>query len=108
MATLYLLKSVVGLSAVWSIVINQILMSAYVFLFNKYWVFSSTGAFGRQAARYLSLTAVNYKIAIIWMWFFNEFLGFKYLLVRLANIALSTVWNFLIYRFFVYAKKRID
>ena len=106
-ATLYLLKSVVGLSAVWSIVINQILLSSYVFLLNKYWVFASTGAFARQAARYFSLAAANYAIAIVWMWFFNEFLGFNYLLVRLANIALSTVWNFLLYRFFVYAKKRI-
>ena len=104
MATLYLLKSVVGLTAVWSIVINQILMSSYVFLLNKYWVFGSTGAFARQAIRYFSLAVVNYLIAIAWMWCFNEILGFNYLLVRLANIALSTVWNFLIYRFFVYAK----
>ena len=106
MATLYLLKSVLGLSAVWSIVINQLAMSSYVFLLNKYWVFTSSGAFARQAVRYFSLAAVNYLIAIIWMWVFNEQLGFNYLLVRLANIALSTAWNFLLYRFFVYTKRQ--
>jgi len=103
--TLYLLKAVIGLSAVWSIVANQLLISSYVFLLNKYWVFASSGALARQAVRYFSLAAVNYFIAIVWMWFFNEQLGFNYLLVRLVNIALSTIWNFLLYRFFVYTKK---
>ena len=105
MATLYWLKTIIGLSAVWSIVINQLAMCSYVFLLNKYWVFSSSGAFARQAVRYFSLAAANYLIAIIWMWIFNEQLGFNYLLVRLVNIALSTAWNFLLYRFFVYASQ---
>lgn len=106
MATLYWLKTIIGLSAVWSIVINQLAMCSYVFLLNKYWVFTSSGAFARQAVRYFSLAAANYLIAIIWMWTFNEQFGFNYLLVRLVNIALSTAWNFLLYRFFVYANKR--
>lgn len=106
MATLYLLKTIVGLSAVWSIVINQLAMCSYVFLLNKYWVFTSSGAFARQALRYFSLAAVNYLIAIAWMWLFNEQFGFNYLLVRLVNIALSTAWNFLLYRFFVYATRQ--
>ena len=106
MATLYWLKTIIGLSAVWSIVINQLAMCSYVFLLNKYWVFTSSGAFARQAVRYFSLAAANYLIAIIWMWIFNEQLGFNYLLVRLVNIALSTAWNFLLYRFFVYANKK--
>lgn len=106
LATLYLLKTIIGLSAVWSIVINQLALCCYVFLLNKYWVFVSSGAFTRQAARYFSLAATNYLIAIIWMWLFNEQLGFNYLLVRLVNIALSTAWNFLLYRFFVYTKRQ--
>lgn len=106
MATLYWLKTIIGLSAVWSIVINQLAMCSYVFLLNKYWVFTSSGAFARQAVRYFSLAAANYLIAIIWMWIFNEQIGFNYLLVRLANIALSTAWNFLLYRFFVYTKRQ--
>lgn len=106
MATLYWLKTVVGFTAVWSIVLNQLLMCSYVFLLNKYWVFGSTGAFARQAVRYFSLALVNYFLAIIWMWFFNERLGFDYLLVRLVNIAMSTIWNFLLYRFFVYARRQ--
>lgn len=106
MATLYWLKTIIGLSAVWSIVINQLAMCSYVFLLNKYWVFTSSGAFARQAVRYFSLAAANYLIAIIWMWIFNEQIGFNYLLVRLVNIALSTAWNFLLYRFFVYTKRQ--
>ena len=104
LTTLYLLKTIVGLTPVVAVIINQIGMGAYIFLLNKYWVFGSSGTFTRQATRYIILTIVNYGIAIFWMWFFNGYLGFNYLLMRLANIALSTVWNFLLYRFFVYRK----
>ena len=104
LATLYLLKTIIGLTPVVAVIINQLGMAVYIFLLNKYWVFGSSGAFTRQAARYITLTMVNYVIAIGWMWFFNSYLGFNYLLMRLANIALATVWNFLLYRFFVYRK----
>jgi len=104
LASLYLLKTTIGLTPVVAVIINQIGMAAYIFLLNKYWVFGSSGAFTRQVTRYITLMIVNYGIAIGWMWFFNSYLGFNYLLMRLANIALATVWNFLLYRFFVYRK----
>ena len=104
LASLYLLKTTIGLTPVVAVIINQLGMAAYIFLLNKYWVFGSSGAFTRQVTRYITLMIVNYGIAIGWMWFFNSYLGFNYLLMRLVNIALSTVWNFLLYRFFVYRK----
>ena len=104
LASLYLLKTTIGLTPVVAVIINQVGMAAYIFLLNKYWVFGSSGAFTRQVTRYITLMIVNYGIAIGWMWFFNSYLGFNYLLMRLANIALATVWNFLLYRFFVYRK----
>ena len=104
LTTLYLLKTILGLTPVVAVIINQVGMAAYIFLLNKYWVFGSGGALARQAVRYITLMLVNYGIAIGWMWFFNSYLGFNYLLMRLINIALSTVWNFLLYRFFVYRK----
>ena len=100
--TLYCLKDFFGLSPVLSIVINQLIIYVYVFLLNKFWVFSIRSATLKQMIRYCILALINYIIAIIWMWFFHNILGINYLLVRLGNIALSTIWNFLIYRFFVY------
>ena len=51
------------------------------------------------------LAIVNYIIAIFWMLFFHNFLNQNYILVRLSNIVLATIWNFFIYKFFVYVEK---
>jgi len=100
--TLYYFKEFFGLTAIISIVINQLIVFCYVFFLNKIWVFSVKGGIMNQILRYCILAAANYIVAIIWMWLFHNLLGQNYLLVRLFNIALSTVWNFLLYKFFVY------
>lgn len=102
MGTLYCFKEFFGLAAIWSLVLNQLLVYCFVFFLNKFWTFSARGAVIKQIIRYCLLALLNYIIAIIWMYFFHNLLGENYLLVRLANIILATIWNFLLYRFFVY------
>ena len=102
MGTLYCFKEFFGLAAIWSLVLNQLLVYGYVFFLNKFWTFSNHGAVIKQIARYCLLALINYIIAISWMYFFHNLLGENYLLVRLSNIILATGWNFLLYRFFVY------
>ena len=100
--TLYCLKEFFGLSAISSIILNQLIIYNYVFFLNKLWVFSTKGMIVSQMTRYYILALGNYIIAVVWMWFFHNKLGQNYLLVRLSNIILSTAWNFLLYKFFVY------
>ncbi len=100
--SLYLLKQYVHLSPVVAVIINGIFLMNYVFFLNKYWAFKSTGITHKQMVRFFILSGANYAVSITLMYIFNHKLGFNYLLVRVANIAISVVWNFLLYKYWVY------
>lgn len=103
MSTLYALKEWLHIRPVWAIVINQSFLVNYVFILNKKWSFQVIGRTHRQVMRFYALSAVNYVISVTWMGFFSHIFGEHwYLLIRLANIALATGWNFLLYKFWVY------
>ncbi|KKS30979.1 MAG: membrane protein [Candidatus Amesbacteria bacterium GW2011_GWA2_42_12] len=113
---LFLFTNVGHMRPVFAVMINQLVVFGYIFLLNKYWTFRATGTTHKQVMRFLVVYAGNYCIAVAWMWLFTERfnfganLGHIYLLlevyynilVRMANIALSICWNFLIYKYFVY------
>ena len=103
--SLYLLKEYLGLRPVWAVVINQVFILNYVFFVNKHWSFKSRGLTRLEIARFLMVAGLNYVVAIVWMYLFNEFLNFNYLLVRIFNVALSVAWNFLLYKYWVYRPK---
>ncbi len=103
--SLYLLKEYLHLRPVVAVIINGVFILNYVFFLNKYWAFKSTGITHKQMIRFFILAGINYGIAIGWMYFFNHKFGLNYLLVRLANIALSVAWNFLLYKFWVYKQE---
>lgn len=104
--TLYCLKEYFGLRPFFAVGINQIIVLCYIFFLNKHWSFQSKGESGRQVIKFLMVACGNYLFAIGWMYLFNENLGFNYMLVRVANIAMSVSWNFLLYRGFVYKKTK--
>ena len=85
-----------------AVVANQIITTIYVFSLNKYWTFKSRSQTGRQIFRFSVVYLYNYIFAIVWMWVGSEKLGHNYLGVRIANIILSVLWNFLLYKYFVY------
>jgi len=107
-ASLYALKEYAGMRPVFAVIVNQIFILNFVFFVNKYWSFKADGATTRQAVRFLIVAGINYIIAVAWMWFFNERLGVNYLWARVANIAVAVAWNFLFYRYFVYAPALVD
>lgn len=111
--SLFFLKEYILSRSYYAIMINQLFILLYIFLLNKYWTFGNYGFAGRQMIRFFIVAGFNYVVAVIWMWWFNEIIGLNYPLVRLANIALSVAWNYLLYRFFVYqnffiGKKAVD
>ncbi len=105
LGSLYLLKEYFHLHPVLAVIVNGVFLLNYVFFLNKYWAFKSTGITHKQMVRFFILAGANYAIAIGWMYIFNHKFGFYYLFVRLANIALSVAWNFLLYKFWVYKQQ---
>jgi len=101
-SSLYLLKQYFHIRPVVAVVINGIFIMNYVFFLNKYWAFKSNGITHKQMIKFFILAGINYVISITWMYIFNHKFGFHYLLVRVANIALSVAWNFLLYKYWVY------
>ncbi len=100
--TLYLLKEFLHLQPVVAVIINQAFLINYVFFLNKHWAFKSKGVTHKQMVRFYILALVNYGISVAWMYWFNERLDWQYLIVRIANVALSVAWNFLLYKYWVY------
>ncbi len=102
LGTFYLFNSVWHWRPVCAVVLNQLIILSYVFLLNKYWTFKARGMAHRQVARFFILFVFNYSFAIIWMWFWGEWLNYNANWVRLCNIILAVSWNFFIYKYWVY------
>lgn len=110
LSSLYFFESVFHFSPVKSVVLNQIFILAYIFLMNKYWSFKSVGNTRKQMIRFLGVVVLNYVIAITWMWLFTNVIvveifddsKLNHTLVRTVNVAFSMVWNFMLYKFWVY------
>ena len=100
--SLYLLKEYLHFRPVVAVIINGIFLLNYVIFLNKYWAFKSAGVTHKQIVRFFILAGINYAISVGWMYFFNEKLLINYLFARVANIALSVAWNFLLYKYWVY------
>lgn len=105
--SLYLLKDRLGFSPVQAVIINQPLIILFVFWTNKKWSFQAAGQTRSQLTRFIILSLTNYGISIIWMWFFAHKLGFNYLIAKLANVVLAVSWNFLAYKYWVYAETAV-
>lgn len=113
MGTLFVFTNFFQLHPVVSVVINQIIILVYIFFINKIWSFGSQGETSRELLRFLSLTGLNYIIAVSWMWFWTDKLKISilangvdigYLIARTINIVLAICWNFLSYKHWVYKK----
>lgn len=110
--SLYLLGRFTTLPYYLAVLINQPPVLLYIFLLNKHWSFCAKGLTHRQMIRFVSVAIFNYLVAGAWMWLFTE--GWPlhivnkhvdYLIVRLANVVVSVLWNFLLYKYWVYKKE---
>ncbi len=106
-ASLYVLKTIFDMRPVTAVIANQLLMLNYVFFLNKKWSFGAAGLTHQQMIRFYILAGVNYLFSVLWMWTLNENLSVHYLVARIMNIALAVSWNFLLYKFWVFADKKI-
>lgn len=104
--TLILFVKFFNWSSVLSVVVNQVLLTAYGFILNKHWSFKNKSMPHVQFIKYSVLTILNYFFAIFVMYIFNSLLGFDYILVRVCTIVLAVSWNFFLYKYWVYADEK--
>lgn len=106
-STLFVLKEFFGVNPVMAVVINQIIVIVYIFFLNKRYSFNNHNSVLPQFIKFLAVFILNYLFAIAWMWFGSEKFGFNYLLVRTANVALSVLWNYFLYKTWIFKHKDI-
>lgn len=77
------------------------------FLLNRTAMSSSySWGFTQQAMRYGSLVVANYVITLAVVTTAGQ-VGDRYLVAKVAVVALSTLWNFLLYRYWVFTPPRL-
>ncbi|MFA5247671.1 MAG: GtrA family protein [Patescibacteria group bacterium] len=103
MSSLIFLKEILHLLPFIAVIANQIFILTFVFLANKYWSFKQHSLTHRQLLRFSIVMIFNYSFSVSVMYIFNNRLKFDYRLIRLASIILAVSWNFLLYKYFVYA-----
>jgi putative flippase GtrA len=101
-----MIKEVFDVRSAWAAAVSQIFSIAFIFTANKYWSFQNQHQTRAQMFRYSLVLAFDSIYAVAAMHFFSDVLGFDYRLVRLASIALMVVWNFFLYKYFVYRKPK--
>lgn len=105
MGTLIVFKEYFGWTPVLVVVVNQIFLLIYNFTLNKYWSFKSKTLPHKQIVRYLILAGCNYLFSILIMYFFSHKMGWDYRLVRLSTIIVMVIWNFFLYKYWVYRQE---
>lgn len=94
---------IIGFSEVPSNVICTAIAAAYVFVMNKFWSFGSHGNTARQSRRFITLFIFNYAFNQGAFYLLVERAHLYDLLVKFGLIALMVSWNFLLYKYWVYA-----
>ena len=102
LGTLIFFKNSFGLSGTLAVFFNQLIILLYNFNLNKYWSFKNRELPHKQLVRYMTLACVNYILAVLLMYIFNEIFGIHAVLVRIGSIGLSAAWNFVLFRNWVY------
>ncbi|PIT86577.1 MAG: hypothetical protein COU33_02405 [Candidatus Magasanikbacteria bacterium CG10_big_fil_rev_8_21_14_0_10_43_6] len=100
--TLFVLSKYYGINPTIAVVLNQIVVIGYNFTLNKYWSFSNRDLPHKQLIRYGILAGGNYLFSVVLMYTFNQVFGIDEILVRIGTIALMTLWNFVLYKKWVY------
>lgn len=86
-------------------IISLLAGGVVAFLMNKYWSFSAHTNTLRQSHRFATLFIANYLFQQIALYVVHGVWGVHDGVTKLGLIALSTCWNFLLYKYWVYASE---
>jgi len=102
LGTLVLFKEVFGMSALFAVILNQPLVLGYNFSLNKWWSFKNKEMPHWQLVRYITLAGFNYGFSAVSMYIFHQHYGADYRLVRIGAVGVMVLWNFFLYKYWVY------
>lgn len=103
--TLVFFKRGLGISPVAAVILNQPIVLVYNFLLNKYWSFQNKTLSHWQLVRYLLIAGCNYGFSAFAMYVLADHLHANYIASRLVTIAIMVMWNFFLYKYWVYADR---
>jgi putative flippase GtrA len=106
MVSLIFLKEKAHIQPVLAVVYNQILIMVFNFSLNKFWSFKESVLTHWQVVKYVILTGFNYAFSVSAMYVFNSKMHFDYRLVRVGSIAVVVMWNFLLYKHWIYVERK--
>ena len=75
---------------------------------NKTWSFNDGRKMIESLPQYLSLFIFNYLFLILALYIFVEFFGVDYLMVKIFAMSLIIIWNFLLYKNYIYKSKNYN
>lgn len=102
LGTLIVIHALLPISATIAVALNQLIVIAFSFTLNKLWTFRNSQLPHAQLVRYMLLWGWNYLFAVATMYVFAEQFGQDFRLVRIATIAVSVLWNFYLYKYWVF------
>ncbi|MBI1813314.1 GtrA family protein [Candidatus Peregrinibacteria bacterium] len=73
------------------------------FIGHKFFAFRKRRETSRQLVRYAVLQGCNYIIQLAMVYTFVEFAGINATIAKILAIGITVLWNFFLYKFFVYA-----
>lgn len=99
---LYFFTEFFGLWYVLSAGLSFFIGLIIVFILNKFWSFQKYAFTKNQLKKFIILMAINYISNMLIILFLTEYLTIAYLASKLIIIAMQTIWNFLLYKFWVF------
>lgn len=92
-----------GFDELVSNVVSVLSGATFAFLANKFWSFSNRSNTGRQTRRFVTLFVFNYLFQQVGFYVALNYLGFHDLLAKVILVGMMVSWNFVIYKYWVYA-----
>jgi len=99
----FLATRALGLDEFVSNVFSVLSGATFAFLANKFWSFSSRENTVRQTRRFVTLFVCNYVFQQVGFYVALNYLGLHDLLTKVILVGMMVSWNFLIYKYWVYA-----
>lgn len=101
--TFYVLENVFGIWYVTASFIGSVIGFFAAFTFHKFLVFKKHEQSMKQFIRYGVMQLGNAMAQTALIYLFVEFLGIPSSFAKILSIGCSVMWNFFLYKFFVYA-----
>lgn len=89
-------------------IVSVLAGGTWAFLVNKFWSFEARKNTAQQSRRFAALFIFNYLFQQYGFYIAITHLGFHDLFAKLVLIAMMVSWNFLLYKYWVYAVAPTD